>query len=125
MGITQKIGNSGEDLVAKYVTAIGYIISARNYRTRYGEIDIIAENNDKILFIEVKTRNERATVAPREFVNYTKQKKIFTTAHIYMQKNYISLQPRFDVAEVITKDNGERTLNYIENAFGADGFGMY
>lgn len=125
MGITQKIGNSGEDLVAKYITAIGYIISARNYRTRYGEIDIIAENNDKILFIEVKTRNERAKVAPREFVNHTKQKKIFTTAQIYMQKNYISLQPRFDVAEVITKDNGERTLNYIENAFGADGFGMY
>lgn len=125
MGITQKIGNGGEDLVAKYVTTIGYIISARNYRTRYGEIDIIAENDDKILFIEVKTRNERATVAPREFVNYTKQKKIFTTAQIYMQKNYISLQPRFDVAEVITKDNGERTLNYIENAFGADGFGMY
>ncbi len=120
MGKTQEIGNSGEAFVAEYLKGKGYIISAKNYRTRFGEIDVIAENNDEILFVEVKTRKENSYVRPYEYVNKEKQRKIFVTASIYLQNNGFGLSPRFDVAEVFVGLNGSMRLNYFENAFGAD-----
>lgn len=122
MGITQDIGNAGENAVAEYLKRKGYIISARNYHTRYGEIDVIAENNDEILFVEVKTRAENTKVRPYEYVDFRKRRKIIITARIYMQSNGFGLQPRFDVAEVFVAKNGEMKLNYFENAFGVEGF---
>lgn len=120
MGITQDIGNAGEKYVAEYLKTKGYIISARNFRTRYGEIDIIAENNEEILFVEVKTRSVRAEVRPYEYVDSRKRRKILITASIYMQRNGYGLQPRFDVAEVFVDADGRMQLNYFENAFGAE-----
>ncbi len=122
MGKTQVIGNSGEAFVAEYLKKKGYIISTKNYRTKFGEIDIIAENNDEILFVEVKTRKETSLVRPYEYVNISKQRKIFVTANIYLQHNGFGLKPRFDVAEVFVSDNGSMRLNYFENAFGAEKF---
>ena len=122
MGKTQEIGNSGEAFVAEYLKKKGFIISARNFHSRFGEIDIIAENDDLILFVEVKTRSENSKIRPYEYVNLTKQRKIFITANIYLQCNGHGLMPRFDVAEVFTSSNGKMTLNYFENAFGADDF---
>ncbi len=120
MGKTQEIGNKGEGFIAEYLKKKGYIISAKNYRTRFGEIDVIAENNDEILFVEVKTRKEGSLVRPYEYVNREKQRKIFVTANIYLQHNGFGLKPRFDVAEVFVGDNGSMRLNYFENAFGAE-----
>lgn len=120
MGKTQIIGNAGEALVADYLKKKGFIISARNYRCKFGEIDVIAENDDTILFVEVKTRSEKAAVRPYEYVNSTKQRKIFITAGIYLQHNGFGLKPRFDVAEVFTDSKGSMRLNYFENAFGAE-----
>ena len=71
---------------------------------------------------EVKTRSDKTTVRPYEYVNSSKQRKIFTTAGIYLQHNGVGLQPRFDVAEVWVSKTGEMSLNYIENAFGADSY---
>ncbi len=117
MGKTQVIGNGGEAFVAEYLKKKGYIISARNYRTRFGEIDVIAENDDEILFVEVKTRAEDSRVRPYEYVNTPKQRRIITTANIYLQHNGFGLKPRFDVAEVFVSPNGAMRLNYFENAF--------
>ena len=123
MGITQEIGNAGESLVAKYLQQKGFIISTRNYHSKYGEIDIIAENNDLILFVEVKSRSSVSHGRPMEFVDKRKRHKIYLTANIYMRRNAVCLQPRFDVAEVFVNKNGSTDsmeINYIENAFGAD-----
>lgn len=122
MGITQYIGNAGETLIAEYLRKKGYIISAKNYRTKFGEIDVIAENNQEILFVEVKTRSEKSKVRPYEYVNIAKRRKIYITSRIYLQRNGFGLQPRYDVAEVFVAENGEMRLNYFENAFGADEF---
>lgn len=122
MGKTQSIGNLGESAVAEYIAEKGYIISARNFRTKYGEIDIIAENNDEILFIEVKTRADTSFGRPGEYVNHPKKRKIFITANIYLRSNGFGLKPRFDVAEVLTAGQNISEINYIENAFGADAF---
>ncbi len=120
MDINKEIGNAGEAFVADYIKRKGYIISKQNYRTKYGEIDIIAENNDEILFVEVKTRSGNSYASPKEYVDIHKQRRIITTAGIYLKYNGYGLQPRFDVAEVYIDNDGRMTLNYIENAFGAD-----
>lgn len=125
MGKTQVTGNSGEEMTAEFLKGRGYIISARNYRSRFGEIDVIAENNENILFVEVKTRSLNSKILPREFVGKNKQRKIAVTAGIYLQHNASGLQPRFDVAEVYVNPDGSRHLKYIENAFGADDFGLF
>ena len=80
MGKTQTTGNSGEEMTANFLKGRGYIISARNYHSRFGEIDVIAENNEMILFVEVKTRSVKSKILPREFVDKEKQRKIRITA---------------------------------------------
>lgn len=116
-------GDKGEQLVAEYLRKKGYIISAKNYTSRYGEIDIIAENNSTILFVEVKTRSRKSAefISPADCVTKQKQERIIATAEYYILNNGVELQPRFDIAEVISETSGNltgATLNYIENAFG-------
>ncbi len=120
MDIKKAVGDAGESFVADYIKKRGFIISKRNYRTKYGEIDIIAENNDEILFVEVKTRSKGSFARPQEYVDNHKQRRIIVTAGIYLKYNGYGLQPRFDVAEVDIDYDGKMQLNYIENAFGAD-----
>lgn len=117
MGKTQDIGNGGEAFVAEYLKNKGFIISARNYRCKFGEIDVIAENDDLILFVEVKTRSSKAVIRPYEYVTAEKQRKLSVTANIYLQHNGYGLKPRFDVAEVFCDSFGNMKLNYFENAF--------
>ena len=125
MDKAKQTGDLGEKAVAEFILSKGYIISAMNYRTRFGEIDIIAENNERILFVEVKTRSENRIIEPYEFVDPIKQNKIFVTANIYLQNNGIDLQPRFDVASVIKDKDGKMHIKYFKNAFGADSFANF
>lgn len=114
-------GKAGEDRVAGFLRKNGWTVVKRNYQCRYGEIDIIAENEEYIIFVEVKTRKENSIVSPREAVSFAKQQRITLTAQSYLSKTVCELQPRFDVAEVTVRkaDNGtdSYSLNYIENAF--------
>ena len=116
----KEFGNIGEDYIEKYLIKNRCEIVERNYYTRYGEIDIIAKNSKYILFVEVKTRRETSKIRPSDSVGYRKQQKMKITADLYLQKiKNKTLQPRFDVAELILN---RRTLeiiklNYIKNAF--------
>lgn len=119
IGVT---GKNGEDMVANYLRKNGWSIVKRNYQCRYGEIDIIAENKQYIIFVEVKTRKENSMVSALEAVDSAKQQRIMLTAQDYMSKVETTLQPRFDVAAVTAKERKDGSkgyaLNYIENAFG-------
>ena len=117
-------GDAGEDIVCRYLRDKGYIIVARNYKSRTGEIDIIAESRDTLVFVEVKTRKNALYSSPREAVNMSKQRKIIAAASNYIERSGSILNIRFDVAEVIVRpdgisDNG-RLIDYIENAFSAE-----
>ena len=115
------IGMYGERCVARFLRDKGYKILSANYRTRLGEIDIIACDSKYIMFVEVKTRGENSIALPREFVDNSKQKKIISTANIYMSTYNTELQPRFDVAEVYLDKKGKlKEINYIDNAFDCD-----
>lgn len=109
-------GLEGEEKAARYLKKQGYKIIAKNFQTRFGEIDIIAEDKKYIVFVEVKARGEKSIAEPKEFVDLRKQRKIITTAEIYLAENPTEKQPRFDVVEV-KKENGKTVINHIENAF--------
>ena len=113
IGIT---GKNGEDRVAAFLRKQGLTIAKRNYQCRFGEIDIIAESQEYIIFVEVKTRNENSIAAPREAVTLLKQDKIKKTAARYLLG--VKLQPRFDIIEVILDENKKLVnIEHIENAF--------
>ncbi|MBE6842438.1 MAG: YraN family protein [Ruminococcus sp.] len=111
------LGNKGEDAVCRYIEKYGYRIIERNFVCKKGEIDIIAENDDTIAFIEVKSRKEDSMVSGAEAVNYTKKMRIIKTAAYYTYKNPLTKQPRFDIAEVILKNNIPSILRYYKSAF--------
>lgn len=121
MSYKDSIGKIGEEMVADFLKSKGYIITSKNYRSKFGEIDIVAESREYILFIEVKTRKKGSMTTPAEAVNRPKQKKIVLTAYDFLSKFRAKINYRFDVAEVyyeITKDGELKAdLNYIKNAF--------
>lgn len=124
MSWSAEIGRIGEQMVADYLKRKGYIIFKRNFHSKYGEIDIVAEKPDIILFVEVKTRKKDSLVSPADAVDYLKRQKIVKTAEVFMGRAYLQSKVRFDIAEVIYRrdENGDLKfgLNYIENAFLPD-----
>lgn len=114
-----KLGSIGEQLAANYIKDKGYYILDRNYRTKLGELDIIAKKDNIIAFIEVKTRTSNAFGVPSEAVNYKKQKTIQKLSQQYilykkLDNNYWVY--RFDVIEVKIIDKKYK-IHHIENAF--------
>lgn len=111
-------GAAGEDLAAKYYVKQKYTIAQQNFRTRFGEIDIIAQKGKFLVFAEVKTRGEDSIAAPREWVNAAKQKKIISATKIYLRKiGSDDFFIRFDVVEIVFKKDGSSSLQCIEDAF--------
>lgn len=115
------LGKEGERRVAAYLRQKGYIIVKQNYRERYGEIDIIAEKNDLLVFVEVKTRSENALIRGFDAIDRYKQQRIQKTAALFLQRFDGDYNVRFDAAEVVVyhKDDGNLgwRLEYMENAF--------
>lgn len=100
MGNTKRRGDWGEDAALRYLEQRGYSALARGYRTRFGEIDLIVTDGKYIVFVEVKMRRDREFAEAREFVSAAKQRRVRTTAEIWLMANETELQPRFDVIEV-------------------------
>ena len=118
-------GAAGEVLAARFLREKGYRILTSNYRTRQGEIDIIACDRTYILFVEVKTREEGAFYAPREAVTAAKQRRIVAAALQYLQQSPTSLQPRFDVIEIVTRKNRPMEVlewDFIQGAYEVEGY---
>lgn len=113
------IGAEGEAVAANYLEQNGYRILTRNFRTRSGEIDIIAENNKTIIFVEVKTRSSTFFGRPAEWVTYSKQRKLLKAAAYYLHScGRDDASARFDVLEVLPSSYGLHVNNHIINAFG-------
>ncbi len=118
----QTIGDRGEDIAAEYYIKKGFYIAAKNFHSAFGEIDLIAESETEVVFVEVKVRRKTAGYNPKEAITASKISKIRKTADNYIFKSHIysSLQPRFDVAEITLDDNNNfknAKLKVTENAF--------
>lgn len=115
---TESVGKAGEDLICAKLVSEGYNILRRNYRTRFGEIDIIAERGEILAFVEVKTRKDRSFADGLEAIDENKRRKIKKTAGIWLSIFDSGLQPRFDAAIVYGVHSRNPEVSYIENAFG-------
>jgi putative endonuclease len=111
------IGRIGEQTAAEYLRKKKYRIVGLNYTRRCGEIDLIAEDRDFIVFVEVKRRKDARFAQAREFVTASKQRRIAMTAALWLSENPTEKQPRFDVVEVYSTDGDIRSIQHIENAF--------
>ncbi|MBC5579978.1 YraN family protein [Anaerofilum sp. BX8] len=113
-------GIMGEVAAAKLYRKAGYRLLASNFRTRQGEIDLVAEGAGCLVFAEVKTRAEGGIASPREAVTPAKQRRIVAAAKGYLEKFGDSGRPvRFDVVEVYYSGDAVTRVEQIENAFTA------
>ena len=116
---TYDIGVFGEEYATGYLKKKKYKIVARNFKTVFGEVDIIARNRKEIVFVEVKTRSAKSYAAPSEFVDVEKLKKITRVIEFFMKHYKCTLSPRIDVIEVyISIESDKYTIervNHLEN----------
>mgnify|MGYP000023703035 FL=1 len=121
----KRIGDCGEAVAARYLKTHGYKIVAKNFRSAHGEVDLVAESGDALVFVEVKTRKDCAARfddygLPCEAVNAEKQRHILYTARIFLEKHPTDKYIRFDVVEIYRSEDGKSTrVNHIESAFEA------
>jgi putative endonuclease len=118
---TKALGAQGESIAAAYLEAHGCRIIARNFRALMGEIDLIAEECDTIIFVEVKTRRSMRFGTPAQAVHVRKQRKIILTAYSYIQQEHLEGRLcRFDVIEVYARGNSW-PVHHLKNAFEVHG----
>ncbi len=109
-------GKKGEDFAYKIAKKMGYEVLERNYRSRIGEIDLIALDKDTLVFIEVKTRKHSIAYA-KEAIDKRKMRKLFLLASYYLKKNRIfNKKVRFDVIAICI-DKKKLEFEVIKNAF--------
>jgi putative endonuclease len=115
----QALGKSGEDLAVEELERRGYAITARRYRTRHGEIDIIAHDGDAVVFVEVKARTTAEFGTAAEAVTRWKQRRLASMAVDYLARNQLSNVPcRFDVV-AIDGVGASAVITVYPNAFEA------
>lgn len=114
---TKEKGREGERLAARFLEKQGFRIRDRNYRNRLGEIDIVAEDGDVLVFVEVRALKASSGHTPEETIHWKKQQRLTRTALAYIQqKGLESLPARFDVIAVALSGN-RPSLRHIPNAF--------
>lgn len=115
---TTAIGRQGEDIAADWLSSHNYTIVTRNYRQRFGEVDIIARQDGWLVFIEVKTRSSARFGSPLDSVTEKKQQQLSRIANDYLSRNdALDVPCRFDVVSVLLHGDRPPTVDVIVNAF--------
>lgn len=112
----RKTGLLGEIYAARYLRNKGYSIMAANFRSRSGEIDIIADSGDTVCFVEVKTRKEGAFFDPAFAVDSAKEENVKSTAAAFISATKCKKNIRFDIVEVVLCEK-QYKIRHSENAF--------
>lgn len=109
------LGEEGEKLARLHLLNDNYIILERNYYFNNLEVDIIAEKDNEIVFVEVKTRRKHGLLGPQQAVDRDKEINLIEVSDHYMQSNELELNYRIDIITVI-KNQSTFSLNHFENA---------
>ncbi len=118
----QRLGIAGEDLACRELERRGYAILARRYRTRFGEIDIIARDRDVVVFVEVKARRTKRYGDAAEAMTFRKRRRIAAMALDYLAwHDRPDRRCRFDVVAIDGLGGAGMTVRVIRDAFGAHG----
>lgn len=116
MAYHNELGKIGEQLAVDYLSRNGYTILERNFIFNKAEIDIIAQLDDTLAVVEVKTRNSEIFGDPQEFVSKNKIKLLVKAANEYLVSNNIDMEVRFDIIAIVKNKNIEQ-LEHFKNAF--------
>ena len=115
MNHNQQVGKWGEETAAEYLTGRGCEILARNARTPYGEIDIIAKQGEVVIFVEVKTRTSDKMGLPEESITARKRQHMISAAEHYAAEHEID-RWQIDVISIERKSGSTPKVTYFENA---------
>ena len=111
-------GDFGEAAACRFLKRQGYKPLVRNYRSRWGEIDLVCRHKGTLVFVEVKARSPESWGSPSEAVTPSKQRRIFRTAYAYLEEIKLRDMPvRFDVVEVFLKGDADPECRLIAAAF--------
>ena len=115
-----RLGQWGEQHAHRFIENKGYTVTTTNYRSRLGEVDIVAQDGSELVFVEVKTRRGTALGTPEESVTATKAKRLIATAQDYLQKNDLEQAPwRINVVSIHLASSGKLLdVNHIQSAVG-------
>jgi putative endonuclease len=119
----QEIGKLGERIALQHLMAKGYVIHCQNWRSREGEIDLVAKDDDQIVFVEVKTRTSHAYGWPEESITSAKRRHIKNAAWEYLDAHHLlDADWRIDVIAIDLSPSGHlERLEHYQNAIGYDG----
>ena len=117
MAKNNDIGIEGENLSCQYLTTLGYEVLARNWRFKRAEIDIIAKQNDVLIFVEVKAKTYDFYGDPAESITQRKEDFMVDAATQYCIEVGHDWEIRFDIIAIIIHPNGTHTLNHYPDAF--------
>ena len=112
------LGKQGEQKALTFLEEQGYEIVAANWQEYKFEMDIIAIDDDEIVFVEVKTRATDFFGSPEEAVTIAKQQHLIEGANYYLEQNEIDLNARFDVVAIVMNEN-KTIISHIKDAFSA------
>ena len=122
---TQARGHSGEQVAASYLELLGFRIRKRNWRCRSGEIDLICEEGDCLVFTEVKLRASLEHGQPAEAVTYGKQARIIRAAALYAVTHGLEERTmRFDIVEVVVTPASGPRCRLMRSAFTPQGYSV-
>lgn len=110
---TKLMGKKAEDIACSFLVKNGLILITRNYHCRHGEIDLIMQDSDTLVFVEVRYRKNNTFGSAAESVNQTKQRKLIFSANHYLSKHPNDGDLRFDVVAL----SPNQTPQWINNAF--------
>lgn len=115
----QELGKSGENLAAAEIEAAGYAVIERRYRTRFGEIDIIARDGESLVFVEVRRKSHDDCGSAIESIGPQKQRRVVRMAVDYLARNdlYDRCPVRFDVVAIDDQPDGTPRITVIRDAF--------
>lgn len=116
---TSAAGQRAERVAENFLRDLGYEVLDRNWRCSTGELDLIAVQGDTLVFVEVRSRTQRATYAPEETIGAAKQRHLVSAAEAYLAQSAWDGPCRFDVVAVERRDTGT-TARLITDAFHAD-----
>lgn len=116
-----QLGLDGEQSAVDALVALGYAILARRYRTRFGELDIVARDHDTLVFVEVKTRTGEAFGQPEDAVTWHKRRRLARLAEAFLADARLGdVQCRFDVVSVIWREGAGPVVEVFPNAFDVE-----
>ena len=115
-----KLGAQGERIAAAHLESLGLVIEMRNYRTRFGEIDLVARDGEETVFVEVRTKRSAAYGTPEESLTRRKQARLVKAAQGYLAEHGRANAPwRVDLVAITLQSDGPAHIAHIESAVEA------